>query len=105
MAERRRREDEAPRLIAKVPKLDKLRLEILERSSNIARPEHTHVRHVVVIQCSCRTWFLGAAATTGPAFVPEPKGCRTKGYKPGASPHAPRVCRNAQDARPQQLRV
>lgn len=48
MAERRRREDEAPRLIAKVPRLDKLRLEILERSSNIARPEHTHVRHVVV---------------------------------------------------------
>ena len=48
MAERRKREDEAPRLIAKVPFLQTLRIEVLERSSSIARPEHTHVRHVVV---------------------------------------------------------
>jgi hypothetical protein len=47
-AERRRRENEAPRLIAKVPLLETLRLELSERSSSIARPEHTHVRHVVV---------------------------------------------------------
>ena len=47
-AERRQREDEAPRLAAAVPKLEKLRLEVLERSSSISRPEHSHVRHVVV---------------------------------------------------------
>lgn len=47
-AERRKREDEAPRLIAKVPGLETLRLEVFERSSSIVRPEHTHVRHVVV---------------------------------------------------------
>jgi hypothetical protein len=47
-AERRKREDEAPRLIAKVPSLETLRLEVFERSSSIVRPEHTHVRHVVV---------------------------------------------------------
>jgi hypothetical protein len=48
MAERRRREAAAPRLAALVPALEKLRLEILERSSNILRPEHSHTRHVVV---------------------------------------------------------
>jgi hypothetical protein len=46
--ERRRREAEAPRLAATVPSLEKLRLEVSERSANIARPEHTHTRHVVV---------------------------------------------------------
>jgi len=48
MAERRQREDEAPRLAAAVPTLEKLRLEVMEKSSSISRPEHTHVRHVVV---------------------------------------------------------
>lgn len=48
MAARRRREDEAPRLTARVPKLEKLRLEVLEHSSSISRPENTHTRHVVV---------------------------------------------------------
>jgi hypothetical protein len=48
IAERRRREAEAPRLAALVPELEKLRLEVVERSANIARPEHTHTRHVVV---------------------------------------------------------
>lgn len=48
MAERRRREDEAPRLATVVPALQTLRLEVLERSSSISRPEHTHVRHIVV---------------------------------------------------------
>jgi len=47
-AERRRKEDEAPRLAVLVPNLEKLRIEVLERSSSIVRPEHTHVRHVVV---------------------------------------------------------
>jgi hypothetical protein len=46
--ERRRREDEAPRLAATVPSLEKLSLEVSERSASIARPEHTHTRHIVV---------------------------------------------------------
>ena len=47
-AERRQREDEAPRLAETIPALQGLRLEVLEHSSSISRPEHTHVRHVVV---------------------------------------------------------
>jgi hypothetical protein len=47
-AERRQREDEAPRLAAMIPGLQGLRLEVLEHSSSIARPESAHVRHVVV---------------------------------------------------------
>ena len=47
-AERRQREDEAPRLAAMVPALQGLRLEVLEHSPGISHPEHTHVRHVVV---------------------------------------------------------
>jgi hypothetical protein len=48
VAERRRREAEAPRLATTIPKLENLRLEVHERSSNISRPEHTHTRIVVV---------------------------------------------------------
>jgi hypothetical protein len=47
-AERRQREDEAPRLAETIPALQGLRLEVLEHSSSISHPEHTHVRHVVV---------------------------------------------------------
>jgi hypothetical protein len=47
-AERRQREDEAPRLAETIPELLGLRLEVLEHSSSISHPEHTHVRHVVV---------------------------------------------------------
>jgi hypothetical protein len=47
-AERRQREDEAPRLAATIPTLQGLRLEVLERTSSVSHPEHTHVRHVVV---------------------------------------------------------
>jgi len=47
-AERRQREDEAPRLAVTIPALRGLRLQVLEHSSNIARPEYAHVRHVVV---------------------------------------------------------
>lgn len=47
-AERRQREAEAPRLAATIPALEELRIEVLERSSSISRPEHTHVRHIVV---------------------------------------------------------
>ena len=48
LAERRKREDEAPRLAATVPALAKLQLEVIERSASISRPEHTHIRHIVV---------------------------------------------------------
>src|SRR5687768_12027770 len=47
-AERRQREDDAPRLAVTIPGLQGLRLEVLEHSSSIARPESAHVRHVVV---------------------------------------------------------
>lgn len=47
-AERRQREDEAPRLALAIPGLEGLRLEVLEHSSSISRPERNHVRHVVV---------------------------------------------------------
>ncbi len=47
-AERRQREDEAPRLAAAIPTLQGLRLEVMERSASISHPQHAHVRHVVV---------------------------------------------------------
>jgi hypothetical protein len=47
-AERRQREDDAPRLAETIPTLQGLRLEVLEHSSSISHPEYTHVRHVVV---------------------------------------------------------
>jgi hypothetical protein len=47
-AERRRREDEAPRLTAEVPRLQSLTLEIEERSEGSPVAEPTHVRRVVV---------------------------------------------------------
>lgn len=47
-AERRQREDEAPRLAATIPELQGLRLEVMERSASISHPQHAHVRHVVV---------------------------------------------------------
>lgn len=47
-AERRRREDEAPRLIAEVPRLRGLKLEIEERIGGSPVAEPTHVRRIVV---------------------------------------------------------
>lgn len=47
-AERRRREDEAPRLSAEVPKLKTLQLEIEERSGGSSVAEPKHMRKVVV---------------------------------------------------------
>jgi hypothetical protein len=47
-AERRRREDEAPRLIAEVPRLRSLKLEIEERLGGSPVAEPTHVRRIVV---------------------------------------------------------
>jgi hypothetical protein len=47
LAERRRREDEAPRLKAEVPSLTKLDLELSDRKG-VADPASTYVRRVVV---------------------------------------------------------
>jgi hypothetical protein len=47
-AERRKREDEAPRLTAEVPRLRSLALEIEERGEGGPVAEPTHVRRVVV---------------------------------------------------------
>jgi hypothetical protein len=47
-AERRRREDESPRLIAEVPRLQSLALEISEKSEGAPVAEPTHVRRVVL---------------------------------------------------------
>jgi hypothetical protein len=47
-AERRKREDEAPRLTAEVPRLQSLNLEIDETSAGGPVAEPTHVRRVVV---------------------------------------------------------
>jgi hypothetical protein len=47
-AERRRREDEAPRLLERVPRLVQLRLEISERRGTTRAGDPKHVRLVVV---------------------------------------------------------
>ena len=47
-AERRRREEEAPRLTTEIPTLESLRLEVQERRSGGTVVESTHVRRVVV---------------------------------------------------------
>jgi hypothetical protein len=46
-AERRRREDEAPRLRVRIPNLISLRLEVEERRSSSVVVESRHVRHIV----------------------------------------------------------
>jgi hypothetical protein len=47
-SERRRREDEAPRLAAVAPELESLRLEISEKRGDIGIAEASHIRRVVV---------------------------------------------------------
>jgi hypothetical protein len=47
-AERRRREDEAPRLTNLVPKLDSLKLEIEEHHAGVRLAESVHVKRVSV---------------------------------------------------------
>jgi hypothetical protein len=47
-AERRQREDEAPRLGGEVPELESLKLSIEERSVGSALSAPKHVRHIVV---------------------------------------------------------
>jgi hypothetical protein len=46
--ERRRREDEAPRLVEQVPELDSLKLDFSERRAGMTAPEVSHIRRVVV---------------------------------------------------------
>ncbi len=48
LAERRRREDDAPRLIERVPQLESLRLEIHELRGGSTVPESIHVRPIPV---------------------------------------------------------
>jgi hypothetical protein len=47
-AERRRREEAAPRLAERVPKLESLKLEVQELRAGAAIPESTHVRRIPV---------------------------------------------------------
>ena len=47
-AERRQREDRAPRLLAEVPHLATLKLEIEENRQGASVPETVHVKHVAV---------------------------------------------------------
>ena len=47
-AERRRREDEAPRLKDKVPALESLRLDVEERTEGASVSDSAHVRRIVV---------------------------------------------------------
>ena len=47
-AARRQRENDAPRLNTVVPHLESLRLEVRETRANIANPEASHIRRVVV---------------------------------------------------------
>lgn len=47
-AERRQREDSAPRLTAEVPKLESLRLDLSERRPGVVSAEVSHTRRVVV---------------------------------------------------------
>ena len=48
MAERRRREDDAPRLLVEVPRLSSLRLDIYEGNPGDARAVTAHIRRIVV---------------------------------------------------------
>ncbi len=46
--ERRRQEDEAPRLAAAVPELATLKLEVSEKRGDVGVPDAAHIRRVVV---------------------------------------------------------
>jgi hypothetical protein len=47
-AERRRRQDEAPRLITLIPRLESLRLEVEEHRGGLSVAEARHIRRIVV---------------------------------------------------------
>src|SRR5437868_1998962 len=48
VAERRRREDSAPRLLTEAPNLESLKLEITERTEHSVNADVAHVRKIVV---------------------------------------------------------
>ncbi len=56
-AERRRREDEAPRLLTQVPKLESLRLDVEEQSGGGGVGEPSHIRHIVVDHAPALFWL------------------------------------------------
>ena len=71
-ADRRQREDSAPRLSAAVPHLESLRLEVQESRSGIANSEAAHIRHIVVrspspVVCPATTRSARRRATTHPS--------------------------------------
>jgi hypothetical protein len=47
-ADRRKREDDAPRLSTEVPSLATLRIAVEERRATVTSPESKHLRHVIV---------------------------------------------------------
>lgn len=47
-AERRKREDDAPRLTSEIPRLEALKLEFEERRSSVVSAEVSHIRRIVV---------------------------------------------------------
>ena len=47
-AERRKREDEAPRLTAEVPSLESLKLDVEERRPGVVSAEVSHIRRIMV---------------------------------------------------------
>jgi hypothetical protein len=55
-AERRRREDEAPRLSAVVPNLTDLKIEIEERRAGGVLAEASHIRRIVVEHAPALFW-------------------------------------------------
>ena len=69
-AERRRREEEAPRLATEIPALESLRLNVEERRApGGSMSEAAHVRRIVVerapAHCSCFLAMTRAARTVG----------------------------------------
>jgi hypothetical protein len=56
-AERRRREEEAPRLATAIPNLESLKLEIEERRAGSSLPEAAHVRRIVVERAPALFWL------------------------------------------------
>ena len=48
-ADRRKREDEAPRLQSEVPRLESLKLEVEERRSGGVVAEASHIRRIVIV--------------------------------------------------------
>jgi hypothetical protein len=57
MLERRRREDEAPRLQAEVPRLKKLQIEVSARRDGVLITESVYIRHVVVSSAPALIWI------------------------------------------------